>query len=89
MSTPNYVIQGRTFVIKTVYPVNTRTFMVASENEEIFRVFDLVSEKEANGLQRLLPSVNVVAQEEIIGFRRKPAVLKESQKVVILAMNIA
>ena len=32
----------RTFVVKTIYPVDTGTFMIASEDEEVFGIFDLV-----------------------------------------------
>jgi hypothetical protein len=49
-----------TFVIEAIYPVDRSTFVVASQDEEVFWVFDLVSEEEADGLQRLLATVNVV-----------------------------
>jgi hypothetical protein len=44
--------------------------VVASEDEEVLRVFDLVGEEEADGLERLLASVDVVAEEEVVGFWR-------------------
>lgn len=62
--------------------------MVTSKDEEILWIFDLVREEQTNGLQRLFPSVNVVSKEEIIGFRWKPSVLEESQKIVILPVYI-
>ena len=34
--------QGRTFVIKAIYPVDTGTFVIASEDEEVFGIFDLI-----------------------------------------------
>lgn len=51
--------------------------MVAPEQEEVLGVFDLVRQQQADGLQRLLPSVHVVSQEQVVGLRREAAVLKE------------
>ena len=39
-----------TFVVKSVNPVDTGAFMIPTENEEVFRVFDFVGEKQADGL---------------------------------------
>ena len=63
--------------------------MVATQDEEIFRVFDFVSKEQADSLQRLLASIYVITEEEIIGFRGKSAILEESKEVVVLAMDIA
>ena len=62
--------------------------MIASQDEEVFGIFDLVCKEEADSFQRLLSSVYVVAEKQVIGFWRKPAVLEESEKVVILAVNV-
>ena len=40
--------------------------MVASEEEEIPWVFDLVSHEKADSLERKLASIDVVTQKEII-----------------------
>ena len=50
--------------------------MVATEDEEVFRVLDLVGEEEADSFQRLLPTVHIVTEEEVVGFGRKATVLK-------------
>jgi len=42
---------ARTFVIETIYPIDTGAFVVASQNEEVFGIFDLVRKKKADGLQ--------------------------------------
>lgn len=62
--------------------------MVPPEQEEIFWVFDLVGEQQTDGFQRLLPSVHIIAQEEIIGFRREASILEEPQQICVLPMNI-
>lgn len=43
-----YVVSSLAFVIKTINSVNACAFMVTSEKEEVFRVFDFVSEEETN-----------------------------------------
>jgi len=35
--------------------------MVSSQNEEVFGVFDLVCKEEADGLERLLATVDIIA----------------------------
>ncbi len=63
--------------------------MVASQDEEIFWVFYLVGQKEADSFQRLLASIDIVTKEQVVCFGRKSAILEQSQQIVILAMNIA
>lgn len=50
-----------TLVIEAVDTVDGGTLVVAPEQEEVLRVFDLVCQQQADGLQRLLPSVHVVS----------------------------
>ncbi len=42
---------GRTFVIKAVYPIDAGTFMITSQDEEVFWIFDLVCKEEADGFE--------------------------------------
>ena len=63
--------------------------MVAPEEEEVLRVLDLVRKQEADGLERLLPPVHVVAQEQVVGLGREPPVLEQAQQVRVLAVDVA
>ena len=63
--------------------------MVAPQNEEILRILDFVGKQETYGLQGLLATVDVVPEEEVVGFWWETAVLKESEQVVVLAVDIA
>ena len=65
-----------TFIIESIYPVDARTLVVSSEQEEILRIFDLVREEQADSLQRLLPSVYVVTQEQVVWFGGKAPIFK-------------
>lgn len=62
--------------------------MVAPEQEEVLGIFDLVRQQQADGLQRLLSSVYVVTQEQVVGFRGEAAILKEPKQVCVLSVDI-
>ena len=46
--------------------------MVTAQNEEILRVLDFIGEQQADGLQGLLSSVDVVTQEQVVGAGGNP-----------------
>ena len=76
-------------VVESVNAVDARHLVVAAQHEEVLWVLDLVGEQEADGLERLLPPVHVVAQEQVVGLWREPAVLEEAQQVRVLAVDVA
>ena len=78
----------RTFIVKPVDPVYGCAFVVAAEDEEVFGIFDFVCEKKTDGFQRLLASIDVVTEEEVVGFRREATILEQSKEIIVLSMNI-
>ena len=77
-----------TFIIETVYPVDARTFMIATQNEEIFGVFDLVGEEKADSLEGLFSSVYIVTEEKVVCFWWETAIFKKSKEVIVLTMYV-
>lgn len=63
--------------------------MVASEEEKVFRVLDLVAQEEEDRLEGLLASVDVVPEKEVVGARREPAHLEQADQVAVLAVDVA
>ena len=63
--------------------------MIAPQQEEILRVFDLISEHEADGLDGLFPPIDIVAQKEVVSFSGKPCILEELDEVWKLTVDIA
>ena len=63
--------------------------MVAAQQEEVLGVLDLVGEQEGDDLEPVLPTIHVVAQEQVVGVRREAAVLEEPEEVMVLAMDVA
>lgn len=62
--------------------------MVAAEDEEVLWVLDLVGEQQADGFKGLLAPVDVIAEEQIIGFGGEPAVLEQAEEVIILSVDV-
>ena len=62
--------------------------MVSAQKEEVLGILDFVSEEEADGLEGLLSAVDVVTEEKIVGIGRKSSILKQSEQVIILTMDI-
>ena len=83
------VISSLALVVKAVDAVDRGAFVVTTEDEEVLWVFNLVCKQEADRLQRLLSSVDVVTQEEVVGFWWESTVFEESQEIVVLAVDIA
>lgn len=54
--------QSLTFIIETINSINGGTFMIATQNEEIFRILDFVCKKQADRLQRLLSTIHIVTK---------------------------
>jgi hypothetical protein len=63
--------------------------VVTAQDEEVLRVLDLVCEQQADCLERLLASVYIIAEEEIVCFWWEAAVLEEAEKVIVLSVYIA
>ena len=69
-------VQELTLIIEAIDAVDGGTLMVPPEQEEVFWVFDLVGEQQADGLQRLLPSIHIIPQEKIVRLRREATILE-------------
>lgn len=78
-----------TFVVESIYSVDAGAFVVSAQKEKILWILDLVRQQEANCLQRLLPSIDVISKKQVVAFWRKTSIFKQSQKIIILPVNIA
>jgi hypothetical protein len=63
--------------------------VVAPQQEEVLRVLDLVRQQQADRLNRLLPPVHVVSQEEIVRLSREARVLEQLYQVWVLTVDVA
>jgi hypothetical protein len=83
------VVSALALIVETVDTVDRGTLVVSTQNEEVFRVLDLVCKEEADGLEGLLATVDVVTEEEVVSLRRETAIFEETQEVIVLAVDIA
>ena len=56
-------------IVKSIDPIDGATLVVASKQEEVFRVLNLVCHHEADHFQILLASIHIVTQEQVVGLR--------------------
>lgn len=72
------VVSALALIVETVDTVDRGTLVVSTQNEEVLRVLDLVGKEEADGLERLLATVDVITEEKIVGLGRETAVFEET-----------
>jgi hypothetical protein len=82
------VISSLALVVESIDTVDGSAFVVAAEDEKVLWVFDFVCQQKADGLKRLLASVDVVAEEEVVCFWRETSILEKTEEIVVLAVNI-
>mmetsp|Transcript_32164 Transcript_32164/g.76467 ORF Transcript_32164/g.76467 Transcript_32164/m.76467 type:complete len:109 (+) Transcript_32164:891-1217(+) len=63
--------------------------MISTEEEKVFRVFDLIGQKQRYGFKTLFATVNIVSKEKIVCFRRKTSIFKQTKQITILAMDVS
>lgn len=77
-----------TLIVEAVYPVDGGALVIASQEKEVLGILDLVCEQETYCLERLLASVDVITEKEVVAVWGKATVLEESEEVVVLTMNV-
>jgi len=82
------VVSSFAFVVESVDAVDRGAFVVASEEKEVLRVFNFVSQQETDGLQTLLSSIYIVSQKEIVCLRGKSSVLEQAEEIIILSVDV-
>jgi hypothetical protein len=65
-----------TFIIESVDSIDTCTLVIATKNEKVFGVFNLVGEEKTYRFKRLFPPIHVIAEEEVVCLGRESTVLE-------------
>ncbi len=63
--------------------------MVAPEHEEVLGVFYFVGQHQADRLDRLLSSVDVISQEEVVRVSWKTCVFEQFDQIRVLAVDVS
>ena len=62
--------------------------MIPSQQEKVLRVLNFIREQQTDCFQRLFSTIDVIAQEKVVTFRGKAAVLEQAQQVIVLAVDV-
>lgn len=89
VSTLTYIYELLTLIVETVNAIDAGTLMVTSQEEEVLGVLDFIGKEQTDSFYGLFSSVDVVSQEQVIGFWREAAIFEDFQKVWVLSMDIA
>ena len=58
------VVTSLALVVETIYAVDGRALVVSSQNKKVFGILNLVRQQQADGFQRLFPSIDVITAKE-------------------------
>lgn len=83
------VVPALALVVETVDAVNRGALVVATQNEEVLWILDLVGQEKADGLERLLATVDVVTKEEVVRLWGETTVFEEAEEVIVLTVDVA
>lgn len=83
------VVPALALIVETVDAVNRGALVVATQNEEVLWILDLVGQQEADGFERLLATVDVVAKEQVVGLWGETAVFEQAEEVIVLTVDVA
>lgn len=72
------VVAALALIVESVDTVDRGAFVVTAENEEVFGVFDFVGKQQADGLERLLATVDIVTKEEVVCLGREATVFEKT-----------
>mmetsp|Transcript_53453 Transcript_53453/g.127485 ORF Transcript_53453/g.127485 Transcript_53453/m.127485 type:complete len:302 (+) Transcript_53453:112-1017(+) len=83
------VVAALALIIEAIDSSDACTLVVATEQEKVLRVLDLVGKEENDGLDALLAAVNVITEEDVVALWWEAPVLKQTEQVVVLAMHVS
>jgi len=61
---PNFdTVTTTTLIVKAIYTVYSRTFVVPTETEEVFWILDFISKEETNNFQGLFSTIYIISEK--------------------------
>jgi hypothetical protein len=83
------VVATLALVVETVDTIDRGALVVTTQHEKVLGILDLVRQEEADSLEGLLATIDVVAEEQIVCLWWESTVLEKSEQIVILTVDIA
>lgn len=72
------IVSALAFIVEAVNAVDGGALVVATQDEEVLGILDFVGQQQTDGLKRLLATVDVVTEEEVVRLWREAAVLEQT-----------
>jgi hypothetical protein len=82
------IVTALALIVEAINSVDGSALMVPSQEEEVLWIFDFVGQQEADGFKALFTPVDVVPKKQVVGIRGESTVLKQTQEIIVLTMNI-
>ena len=83
-----HVVATLALIVETVDTIDASAFVVTAKDEEVLGVLDFVGQQQTDRFERLLSSIDVISQKQVVGLRGELTILEQAQQIVVLAVNI-
>lgn len=75
------------FIVKAINSVDSSTFMVTSQEEEVLRIFDFVGEQKTDNFKRLLSAINIVSEKQIVSLITTNKSMKSGERALTSSVH--
>ena len=82
------IVSSLALVIEPIDAVDRGALVVSAQDEEVLGILDLVCQKQADRLKRLLASIDVVAEEKVVGLGGETTILEKTKEVIVLPVDV-
>ena len=82
-------VLAQAFVVEAVHLGDLTRLVVASQDGDSVLVADLERDKQSDGLDTIIPAIDVIAHEQVVCVGRLTTDLEELKQIVELAVDIA
>lgn len=81
-------ILSQALVVESIYLCNLSTFVISAKNGDPIAVPNFQSYEKGDSFNRIIPSIDVIAHEEIVGIWRISTDSKELRKIVLVIETV-
>jgi hypothetical protein len=73
------VVPSFAFIVKAVDTIDGSAFVITTQDEKVFGILDLVCEQQTNCFERLLSSIYIVSEKQVVCLWWKSTILEQSK----------
>jgi hypothetical protein len=83
------VVLAYALSVKAIHLRDLPGLVISPQESDAVGMADFQANEKGNGLDRLSASVDIIAEEQVVGMGKEPADVEKLEKVGVLTMNIA